>query len=206
MTRVINHAGWVLLTIGALLIAVLSSRYFLLGAEVAAPPPLLAMVSGRTVTFLLHVGGGIIALAAGAWNFLEWSRVRYLNLHRWLGRIYLVSVLVGGLAGLSLAITAQGGLAGKFGFGMLAILWIVTAVFAYRRIRQFDIESHRRWMIRNYALTFAAVTLRIWLPVLSVAGSDFRDSYPAVAWLCWVPNLIVAEWLASRQTPIAAAA
>ena len=205
MTRAINLAGWLLMTLGALLIAVMSSRYFLLSAELAAPPPLLPVVTGRSVIFLLHVAGGIIALAAGAWNFLQWSRERYLNLHRWLGRIYLVSVLVGGVAGLALAATAQGGLAGKFGFGMLAVLWIVTAIFAYRRIRQFDIESHRRWMIRNYALTFAAVTLRLWLPLLGGLGADFNDSYPAVAWLCWVPNLIVAEFLASRQKSIAPA-
>ena len=205
MTRVINLTGWILMTLLALLIAVMSSRYFLMNLELAAPPPLLPAITGQTVIFLLHVAGGSIALVAGAWNFLQWSRERYLNLHRWLGRIYLVSVLVGGIAGLSLATTAQGGLAGKFGFGMLAVLWIVTAIFAYRRIRQFDIESHRRWMIRNYALTFAAVTLRLWLPLLGGLGADFNDSYPAVAWLCWVPNLIVAEVLASRQMSIAPA-
>lgn len=57
-------------------------------------------------------------------------------------------------------------------------------------------------MIRNYSLTFAAVTLRLWLPALSVAGYSFNDSYMAVAWLSWVPNLIVAEIIANKAPSV----
>ncbi len=58
----------------------------------------------------------------------------------------------------------------------------------------------RVWMIRSYALTFAAVTLRIWLPLSQVAGLPFAQAYPAIAWFCWVPNLIVVEWLILRRS------
>ena len=57
---------------------------------------------------------------------------------------------------------------------------------------------HRRWMIRSYALTAAAITLRLYLPLLSHLGIPFDMSYPVVAWLCWVPNLLFAEWLCRR--------
>lgn len=177
----------------AALIAITSLRYFILAPEIAAPPPLLAMVMNRNTIFLLHAAGGIVALVAGAWNLLEPARNRWLSLHRWVGRVYLVAVFGGGISGLLLSTTAQGGLAGKFGFGMLALLWLVTGAFAYIRIRAYDIEAHRRWMIRNYALTFAAVTLRLWLPGMAIAGYEFAESYGAIAWLAWVPNLIVAE-------------
>jgi hypothetical protein len=50
-------------------------------------------------------------------------------------------------------------------------------------------------MIRSFALTFAAVTLRIYLPLSLAAGLDYADSYPVIAWLCWVPNLLVAQLL-----------
>ena len=50
-------------------------------------------------------------------------------------------------------------------------------------------------MVRNFALTFAAVTLRLWLPGMVVGGVPMEIAYPIVAWLCWVPNLIVAEAL-----------
>jgi uncharacterized membrane protein len=82
---------------------------------------------------------------------------------------------------------------------MLAVFWIVTAVFAYIRIRSYDLESHRRWMIRNYSLTFAAVTLRLWLPILMGFGNEFPEAYATVAWLSWVPNLIVAEIIGSHR-------
>jgi hypothetical protein len=59
-------------------------------------------------------------------------------------------------------------------------------------------------MIRSYALTFAAVMLRIYLPLSQVYGIPFEPAYQTIAWLCWVPNLIVAEWLILRQqlTPV----
>jgi hypothetical protein len=76
---------------------------------------------------------------------------------------------------------------------MLGTLWLMTGVMAYLRIRQGDVQEHRAWMIRNYALTWSAVMLRLWLPLFFVLGYDFPEAYTTVAWLCWVPNLLVAE-------------
>jgi uncharacterized membrane protein len=202
MTRTIFAAGWVFVAIGAILVAVVSSRYFLISFDLAAPPELLAAIAQRKFVFFLHICGGIVALALGAWNFVEASRRRFLILHRWLGRIYLISVLVGGVAGLLLATTAQGGLAGRIGFGLLAVLWLATGAMAYYRIRNYDIALHRQWMIRSYALTFAAVTLRIWIPILMGAGYEFQEAYAAIAWISWVPNLIVAEFLLRRNVEV----
>jgi hypothetical protein len=71
---------------------------------------------------------------------------------------------------------------------------------AYKRIRNKDIEGHRQWMIRNYALTFAGTMLRLWVPILvGAVGFDFLMAYRAIAWLCWVPNLLVAEWIIRRR-------
>ena len=53
-------------------------------------------------------------------------------------------------------------------------------------------------MVRNFALTFAAVTLRLWLPASIVAGFPFELAYPVIAWLCWLPNLVAAELLFNR--------
>jgi hypothetical protein len=66
---------------------------------------------------------------------------------------------------------------------------------AYLRIRRGNVQVHREWMIRNYALTFAAVMLRIWLPLFSALGYGFPKAYIAVAWVSWVPNLLVAEMM-----------
>ena len=54
-------------------------------------------------------------------------------------------------------------------------------------------------MIRSYALTLAAVTLRLYIPAALISGFSFEAAYPAISWLCWVPNLIVAEWIIRRH-------
>jgi uncharacterized membrane protein (DUF2068 family) len=113
--------------------------------------------------------------------------------------VYLgVGVLVGGVAGLFMSFHAFGGLLSRLGFGLLAIAWLATGILAYRAIRARDVAAHRRWMIRNFSLTFAAVTLRIYLPSSIISGIDFEVAYPVIAWLCWVPNLLLAEFLFNK--------
>jgi hypothetical protein len=85
------------------------------------------------------------------------------------------------------------------GFASLAILWLFSGFMAYQHIRNKQIERHREWMTRNYALTFAGVMLRLWMPTFGMAGVDFTAGYIVTAWLCWVPNLIVAEWIITRK-------
>lgn len=179
--------------ISALLIAVVSFRYFILSPEVASGPPLGKRFAEYITPLLFHAGGGIIALCLGPWGFWTALRNKYLSLHRWMGRIYLLAVLVGGIAGLYLAASAFGGLPTRIGFGMLGMLWLVTAAMAYLHIRRGNVQTHREWMIRNYALTFAAVTLRVRLPLFAALGYGFPAAYIAVAWVSWVPNLLVAE-------------
>lgn len=148
-----------------------------------------------------HVFGAAIALALGPFQF--WARLRTTRpqVHRWMGRFYLgIGVLVGGVSALALAFNAYGGLMARLGFGALALLWLFTGAQAYRAIRAGDTQSHRRWMTRNFALTFAAVMLRLWLPGLVISGVAFSTAYPIIAWLCWVPNLLVAELLILKSS------
>lgn len=181
------------MTLLATMIAVVSLRYFILRPEVAAGEPLGDKFARHLPVFLTHVTGGVLALFLGPWQFWVALRNRRLSLHRWLGRVYLVAILLGSGAGFYLAATAFGGLPAQLGFSSLNVFWLLTAVLAYRRVRQGDIDAHRDWMIRNYALTFAAVTLRLWIPLLLSTGLAFAVAYPIIAWLCWVPNLAIAE-------------
>jgi hypothetical protein len=154
------------------------------------------------VAFFAHVGGALAALALGPWQLNSRLRNRAVNRHRWIGRAYVVAVLVGGLGGLALAPRSQAGLVTHIGFGLLGVLWLLATLQAYRSIRARDQVRHRMWMIRSYSLTLAAVMLRIYLPLSEVAGIPFNDAYQAIAWACWVPNLIVAEWLVLRQRSV----
>lgn len=148
----------------------------------------------------LHVFASSIALLLGTIQFSQRLRERHLHFHRWIGRIYLLlGVLLGGCAGLVLAQTAFGGLPSQVGFSALAILWLYSGLRAYLAIRRGRIQEHRQWMTRNYALTCAAITLRLYLVSSIASDLPFNLAYPAIAWLCWVPNLAYAEWLIHRQ-------
>lgn len=159
-------------------------------------PDMRAAFEANRAVVYVHVFASSVALILGPFQFMEKFRARRLNLHRWMGRIYLgVGVLLGGLAGLHMAFFAYGGIVSQLGFGALAVAWLYTGLRAYLAIRAKDVVAHRRWMLRNFALAFGAVTLRLWLPGSVAAGVPFELAYPAIAWLCWVPNLVVAEYL-----------
>lgn len=152
--------------------------------------------------FFLHVGCGGTALLLSPLQFADRLRARVPRLHRAVGRIVLAAIVVAGCAGLTLAPFNLAGPIGTAGFGMLAAFWVCGAVQAYRTIRRGDVAAHRRWVVRTFALTYAAVTLRLWLIALTpsfqaIQGIDdhiaFLRAYLIVPFLCWVPNLMVAE-------------
>lgn len=150
--------------------------------------------------FMVHILFGGLSLLLGWSQFSKRIRAKNLGLHRNLGKAYVISVLLSGLAGLYIGIYAEGGLTGKSGFVALAIFWLYTTIMAYTTIRKKQIEAHKQWMIRSYALTFAAVTLRIYLPLFQFGfGMDFLSAYVIIAWLCWVPNLAWAQWYIKRK-------
>lgn len=165
----------------------------------ARPPIVRDLLATWPVAARVHFIGGAIALVLGAFQVNAWLRTRYLAAHRWSGRVYLLCVGAAGIAGFAMALHSAGPVA-QAGFALLAVFWLTASAIAYQRIRERNVRAHREWMIRSYALTLAAVTLRIYLPASLAAGIHFTTAYPAIAWLCWVPNLIVAEWLIRRST------
>ncbi len=180
--------------------------YTLLPVGAVVHPDMRAAFEAHRVGLYVHVFAAAVALALGPFQFCSTLRSARPGLHRWLGRLYLgVGVLAGGLSGLYLAFHAYGGTPGRLGFACLALAWLFTGLRAYLAVRAGRVAAHRRWMVRNFALTFAAVTLRLWLPASLVAGVSFDLAYPLVAWLCWVPNLVAAELLFNlARRPVAA--
>jgi Predicted membrane protein (DUF2306) len=210
MLGVLHRTAWVLVTIGALLMFLLAARYFLLDLDAAAANPdeiiLRELYLERPLGLYIHAFAIMFPLIIGPVQFFlrrltpEARRAKYLPLHRWLGRIYVTGALIGGLAGLYLAIFAFGGFVSALGFGLLAVLLLTSTSIAYLRIRAGDEFSHKEWMTRSYALMFAAVTLRLQLGIYEGAfGIEAMAAYQAVAWSSWVPNLIVAEIINTRR-------
>lgn len=147
---------------------------------------------------IVHMALGGTALLVGPLQLLPALR-RRRAVHRWLGRIYVVGCLLGGIAGLTMAFGTTAGPVAALGFGSLGVAWLATNVQGWRmaRARRFDV--HRAWMIRSFALTFGAVMLRVYLPLSQVMGIPFEDAYAAIAWLAWVPNLMAAELYVRRE-------
>jgi uncharacterized membrane protein len=194
----LTAALWWIMLFFCLAIAAYATRYFL-----RAPGDF--HFARYIFPLRLHVAGGIGALLAGPWQFYERLRTRALNFHRWLGRFYLLEVALGSLAGFAMAVVSEEGWPTHLGFGILAMLWFFTGLQAYRRVRSGNIAAHREWMMRNFALTLAAVTLRIYMPFLMVGLHwHFRLTYITVSWLCWIPNLLIAEWIVRRSRNTAA--
>jgi len=150
--------------------------------------------------FYIHISFGAITLLTGWSQFSKKIRTKRIRLHRNLGKIYLGSVMFGGVAGFYLALHSEGGIIANIGFSGMALTWLTTSTLAYLSIRKREINEHRNWMIRSYSLAFAAVTLRLWLPIFEIFfGMGFSESYTFIAWLSWVPNLFVAQWFIRRQ-------
>lgn len=147
------------------------------------------------IGFYSHILFGGLALLIGWMQFSKKLRLKNIKLHRNIGKIYVVSVLISGLASIYIAIFATGGLISVIGFLCLGLIWTITTILAYTSIRKADVNKHQKFMILSYAACFAAVTLRIWLPLLTIALQDFISAYRIVAWLCWVPNIIVAIFI-----------
>ncbi len=150
------------------------------------------------IGFYTHIILGGIALLIGWLQFSIKLRKKNLAIHRTIGKIYVICVLPSSLAGIGIGFFATGGFITAAGFICLGIIWFTTTLFAYLKIWNRQIEQHRRLMIFSYAACFAAVTLRIWLPVLTSVFGDFITAYSIVAWLSWVPNILVAALIVRK--------
>ncbi|MCL6265010.1 DUF2306 domain-containing protein [Flagellimonas myxillae] len=151
------------------------------------------------IGFYGHVTLGGVALLTGWSQFSKKIRARNLKLHRNLGKIYVVSVLISGICAVYIGFYATGGLIPALGFISLGVVWLYTTLKAYFAIRAKDLGLHQGMMIYSYAACFAAVTLRLWLPLLTMMFGEFLMAYKIVAWLCWVPNMIFAYFWVRKK-------
>lgn len=159
---------------------------------------------------VLHVGTSVLALLTAPLQL--WPALRRRGAHRVIGRIHLFAgVFPGAVSGLVLAVMSTYGPVAQTGFALLSVLWFAAAAAGWRAIRRGRVADHREWMVRVFSLTLAGVMLRLLLPLslavlAPLAGPEvdgeelFAVVYSAIAWLCWVPNLVVAELFLRRRS------
>ena len=192
---------WLLFVALAIIIGLYPSIYLLIDRDfglLSSKPPELLTNTIWNIGFYTHIILGGVALLIGWIQFSSKIRIKKMLLHKQIGKIYLIAVIFGSLAGIYIGFYATGGMVSSLGFICLGIVWFYTTLKAYLSIRKKQIEQHQKMMIYSYAACFAAVTLRIWLPILTLIYGDFVKAYVIVAWLCWIPNLFVAGLITRR--------
>lgn len=150
--------------------------------------------------FYTHVYTSIFVLLAG---FLAIIRKDFglKNFHRNAGKIYIFLILlVAAPSGIYMGIFANGGILAKTSFVILGCLWWFTTFKAYQLARQKRFKEHKQWMWRSFALTISALTLRIWkVIIVYLFHPNPMDVYEIIAWLGWVPNFILIEYLITKK-------
>ncbi len=191
MAKISKSVFWIIIFASALFIAIQSSAYIYAPlSEVRLKPD-----DGEALAFRLHGLGGILALVFGPLQFIGYLRRNHAIVHHWIGGLYVVAVAIGATGAVIMAANPIGNEANSFAFYMLAALWVLSTAQGFRFALQRNFTEHKKWMLRSYALTFAAVTLRFGIGGL-IFGLSFPEAaaYTVVAWASWTINLIILEW------------
>lgn len=197
-----NKVAWIVFAVLAIGVGLYPILYWVVDGKIgllqSKSDELLAN-SIWNLGFFGHITFGGIALLTGWAQFSQKLRRKRLQLHRNLGKVYVVSALISGLCGVYIGFYATGGIVSSAGFIALGIIWLFTTIKAYQAIQGKDISLHQGMMVYSYAACFAAVTLRIWLPLLTATLGSFLIAYKIVAWLCWVPNMVFAYFWVKKK-------
>jgi uncharacterized membrane protein len=200
--------GWVIMTILSLMTIAFVARYLAFNPDTYFPEQ-RDVYMRREFVLGVHVLSGMLALITGPFQFVSKIRRQFLRLHRVLGVIYIASCTGLGLSGLILATTSYAGWTTSLAFGLLGLSMLFTTWTALRMVLARRIDDHRRWMIRSFSLIFAGVMLRVLSPIYEVlvgiglVSFSFETAYAWIAWLSWVPNLLIALWFTRRPKPVA---
>ncbi len=202
-----KKTAWIFFVIGILyasyLLLLLSLPYLEIrrGIDFLKTKQLIYHIKHWRYSFYIHVFTSILIITSGLLQFSKTILTKYTKIHRISGFIYLaVTLLISGPAALVMSFYANGGYPAQTSFVILSLLWIGTSFLAYHFVRKKDYERHGKWMVRSYALTLSAVSLRLYSYLFDVFHftMDPVDLYILLSWLSWTLNLVIAEILIKR--------
>jgi hypothetical protein len=150
--------------------------------------------------FYIHITSSLLVMGGGIFQFFPRILNNYRKLHRNFGKFYIGSILLlAAPSGLILAAYANGGLAAKVGFSIQCFVWWLTTYFAFIEIKKGNVPKHIDMMLRSYAVTLAAMSLRLESYIMYYAFETKPiETYLTVTWLSWVGNLLIIELLIYR--------
>jgi hypothetical protein len=150
--------------------------------------------------FYTHVYTSIFVLLSG---FLAILRKDFglKKFHKNTGKIYISLILLfAAPSGIYIGFFANGDVYSKISFIILGSLWWFSTYKAYQLARRKKFKEHKQWMWRSFALTISAITLRMWkVIIVYLFHPNPMDVYQIIAWLGWVPNIILIEYLITKK-------
>lgn len=148
------------------------------------------------IYFLMtHISFGSLALILGPVQFSEKLRAKSKTIHRTFGKIYMLSILIAGIIGVYLSVKSTDGLASQLGFLSLCAVWLITTVMGFVSIRKREIQKHREWMLRSYAVTLVFITFRFWAIIPVMITGTYGLLYGLTIIYSWAFNLALVEWI-----------
>ena len=150
--------------------------------------------------FYAHVYTSIFVLLSGFLAILR-KDFRLKNFHRNIGKLYILLILfLAAPSGIYMGFFANGGLFSKISFVILGFLWWFSTFKAYQLARQKRFKEHKQWMWRSFAFTLSAITLRMWkVIIVYLFHPNPMDVYQIIAWLGWIPNILLIEYLITKN-------
>lgn len=188
-----TKVGWGLLALGSLLLVLFAAPYLSMNPDTYFERQRSVYVS-HEAWIIGHIAFMMLPALLGPTQFLRAFRDKFPRAHRIAGRVYIIGAIAGAIAGLYMSRYSASGAASGWGFALLGFGVLVTTGTALYMILNGKVQQHREWMTRSYALIFAAVTLRLYVaPMEAIFGE--HTGYALTAWVCWIPNLIIAEFI-----------
>jgi hypothetical protein len=202
MLQLFRKAGWltwcILIITSVVLMARLSLPYtaFKRNIDFLLTKQNVYHISYWRISFYLHVFASVFVLPAGLTQFNKYLLIKKPKVHRSFGMLYILVVLIiSSPTGFLMALHANGGLPAKTSFIILSLAWFSTTLFALIFAKRKKFGVHGEWVLRSYALALSAITLRSYALLFDLLHFNIRpqEVYITIAWLSWVPNLVITE-------------
>lgn len=153
------------------------------------------------VCFYVHILAGMFCIVAALTQFSSYILKKRKAIHIWMGKIYVLVVLVlGAPTGLYMSFFAKGSFWERMLFLFMAMYWFYTTTKGLQTIKQKNVLAHKNWMIRSYSMAMTAVTFRIYHIVLFYFDWDHLHNYQVSLWISVLGNMLVAEYCIFRKS------
>ncbi len=145
--------------------------------------------------FYVHIFSGPVVLLNGLVLLSEYVRRHHGGLHRVLGRVQVIVLLLLVLpSSVVMSRHAFGGWPAGLSFLLLSAATAACAVAGVVHARRRRYDRHRRWMLRSYVLICSAVALRLISGAAGLVGVPSPEgAYVVAAWVSWLVPLAAYE-------------